>query len=148
MKMLVIGASGLSHRFDPARYRFDTNPEIILVDKDRPTLDQLSETIDCGMVVGDGTAPAILKEACGDTKPDVLVSLTGSDQANLIAALVGRQIGIERVLPQVRAPELSETCRELEIDHWIAPDELIAREIERIIGISLESEADQDEDRS
>ena len=146
MKMLIVGASKSAVALIRRLTEADDCPEIILVDRDRATLDRLSETIDCGMVVGDGTAPAILKEASGDSRPDVLVALTGSDQANLIAALVGRQIGIEEVLPQVRSPELIETCRELAIDHWIAPEELIAREIESMIGVSLERDNGGDEE--
>ncbi|MGF1475334.1 MAG: potassium channel family protein [Geminicoccaceae bacterium] len=147
MKLLIVGASDSAVALITRITHAKSGAEVVLVDRNRDKLDRLSETVDCGMVVGDGTAPAILKEAIGDSCPDVLVLLTDSDQTNLIAALLGRNLGIETVLPQVQTPEVCAACRELGVERWIAPDELIAQEIESAIGMSLnrESEGDQEE---
>ena len=48
----------------------------------------------------------------------------------------------------MRSAELIETCRQLNTEHWIAPEELIAREIENMIGASLERDNDKNEERS
>jgi trk system potassium uptake protein TrkA len=53
--------------------------------------------------------------------------MTGSDQANIIAALVGRSLGFERVVSKIEDPELEHICLELGLEDTIIPTRTIGR---------------------
>jgi trk system potassium uptake protein TrkA len=77
--------------------------------------------LDAGIVLGNGTKPAILRET--GPGPDVLLfCLTGSDQNNILSALVGRSLGFARVIPKLDDPEFQHICLELGLTDTIIPD--------------------------
>jgi trk system potassium uptake protein TrkA len=58
---------------------------------------------DIHLVHGDGSSPVVLRQVA--TRADVLVAVTGSDEANLAAALVARhELRIGRVLARINHP--------------------------------------------
>lgn len=60
----------------------------------------MSEDMDCSCLQGDGSQPNILREV-NPAQTDILYCLTDSDQANVIASLVGRSLGFKRVVTAV-----------------------------------------------
>jgi len=94
--------------------------EVIIIEMDKDTIDQLSDELDCSFVHGDASKPAILKQ----TNPndcDFLFCLTDSDQVNIITALLGRSMGFRRVVPSIEDAELQQLCIELQLDDTIIP---------------------------
>ncbi len=61
MRVVFIGASTLA--ILTAQTLVARDHEVVIVDKDQSVVDSLSETIDCGFLNGDGTKPAVLREA-------------------------------------------------------------------------------------
>jgi trk system potassium uptake protein TrkA len=57
--------------------------------------------MDCSFLQGDGSQPDILREV-NPEQTDFLFCLTDSDQANVIASLVGRSLGFNRVVTSIR----------------------------------------------
>ncbi len=100
--------------------------QVVLVDIDKERLDAIAEEVDCGLLHGDGTRPAVLREA-DPKQSDVLLCLTGNDQTNIIASLVGRSLGYPRVIPRIDAPEFEHICIELGLEDTVVPAPTIAR---------------------
>lgn len=126
MRTVIVGAS----RFGTATARelTDDGHEVVIVDTDEAKLEQLADQLDCGFIHGDGTLPSVLRDAFGD-HADSLVLLTNEDDVNILAALVGRSIGFERVIPQIVRAELLSVCDELELNDVITPHSTVARSI-------------------
>jgi len=141
MHITILGAS----RFGvaTAQHLIDEGHEVVLIDRDRARLDELADELDCGMVCGDGTLPSTLRDAYGDGS-DALVALTNEDDVNILAAVVGRAVGFDRVIPQIVRPELLTVVEELDLDDVITPHDSLAKSI---VG-SLTEHAEVDADLS
>jgi len=124
MRVVFVGASALT--LMTARILLKRGHEVVIIERDGKLAQELPEQLDCGVLQGDGSKPAILKEADpGNT--DILFCVTGSDQANIIAALVGRSLGFERVVSKIEDPELEHICLELGLEDTIIPTRTIGR---------------------
>lgn len=124
MRVVFVGASALT--LMTARILLKRGHEVVIIERDGKLAKELPEQLDCGVLQGDGSKPAILKEADpGNT--DILFCMTGSDQANIIAALVGRSLGFERVVSKIEDPELEHICLELGLEDTIIPTRTIGR---------------------
>ncbi|MGR3435928.1 MAG: potassium channel family protein [Shimia sp.] len=126
MRLVIVGASRFG--IATARQAQEAGHSIVLVDRDREALEGLEDTLDCGRIHGDGAMPDVLRDAYGDGA-DALLLLTNSDDVNVLAALVGRSVGFERVIVQIIRPELSRVCAELGLDDRITPFTTVARSI-------------------
>lgn len=124
MRAVLIGASGLA--IATAKLLLEGGHEVILIEKDSDRTDLLAEELDCGVVCGDGSRPSILQEV-GPEQSDVLFCLSSSDQDNIIAALVGRKLGFDRVIAHIQDPDYESICAELDIDDMIIPDQVIGK---------------------
>lgn len=139
MRIVIVGGSkfGLA----TAEQMIEHGHEVVLVDKDRTKLERLCEQLDCGLIEGDGTSPAVLREAYSGEN-DLLIALTNASDDNILAALVARSVGFGRVIPQIISPELLEVCAELELDDTITPHATVARSLCR----ALEEDTEVTED--
>jgi len=118
LKIVFIGASSLA--VATAELLLKLDHEVIIIEKDKAVIDELIEQIDCVFVHGNGSKPAILKE----TNPgsiDILFCLTKSDEANLIASLLARSLGVKRVITRIEDPEFEHICVELGLNDTIIP---------------------------
>lgn len=139
MHITILGAS----RFGvaTARQLIEENHEVVLIDINRSRIDELADGLDCAMICGDGTLPSTLRDAFGDGS-DALVALTNEDDVNILASVVGRAVGYERVIPQIVRSELMSVVEELKLDDAITPHESLARSI--VSGLTQHSEVDTD----
>ncbi len=100
--------------------------EVIIIESDRQVIENLSDTIDCSFLHGDGSSPEVLREA--DPKAsDMLFCLTEHDQTNIIANLVGRSLGFHRVVASISDVEFEPVCQELGLEDTIVPARTISR---------------------
>ena len=118
MRAVFIGSSALC--IMTARILLRRGHEVVLVERDRERIDSLSEDLACGFLHGDGTRPALLKEA-DPPLTDVLYCLTNNDQTNIIASLVGKSLGFARVVTRIENPEYEHICIELGLEDTIIP---------------------------
>jgi len=106
--------------------------EIIIIEVDKQKIDRLSEELDCSFVHGDASKPAILSQV--DPKDcDFLFCLTDSDQVNIITALLGRSMGVKRVVPSIEDVELQQLCRELQLEDTIIPVYTMSQYLENMV---------------
>jgi trk system potassium uptake protein TrkA len=130
MRIVVVGASRFG--ISTVEQLTEAGHEVVLVDRDAAKLERLAEDLDCGMIEGDGSLPSVLRDAYAD-HADALVTLTNVDDVNILAALVGRSVGFERVVPQIVRPQLLAVCEELGLRNLITPHATVARSIVRTL---------------
>jgi len=124
VRAVFVGASSTS--LATAQMLLRRGHEVVLVEQDRERIDAVAHEIDCGILHGDGSKPAVLREADPE-HTDILYCLTDNDQANILASLVGRTLGFRRVVCKIRDPELSPVCTELGLEDVIIPAQAIGR---------------------
>jgi trk system potassium uptake protein TrkA len=100
--------------------------ELIVVERDAERIEELEGTLDCAFLHGDGSNPTLLKEA-DPAASDLLLALTDQDQVNILASLVGRSLGFDRVVTAVLDPDFEDLCAELELDEIVVPDRAIGQ---------------------
>lgn len=124
MRAVFIGASSLS--IMTARLLLKRSHEVVIIDLDKDVVTSLATELECGILHGDGTKPALLREA-NPEQTDVLFCLTGNDQTNIIASLVGRSLGFKRVVTKIVDSEFEHICTELGLEDTIIPSRTIGR---------------------
>jgi len=124
MRAVFIGASSSSVM--TARMLLKRGHEVVIIEQSKETIDALSHELDCGYLHGDGSKPAMLREADPE-HTDVLYCLTDNDQANILASLVGRSLGFKRVVTKITDPEFMHVCIELGLEDTIIPARTIGR---------------------
>ena len=88
-----------------------------IIEKDKQRGIYLSEKLDDNVVVvtGDGRDSDFLQEE-GIRDYDAFVALTGNDEANILACVVAKQFGLERVIAEVENIEYIRLAEELGVD--------------------------------
>jgi len=130
MRVTFVGASHLA--VHTARLLIERGHEVVLIDEDHETIERLSDELDCGLVVGDGSRPAVLEQLAPE-KTDHLLCVSDRDEANILAALVGRSLGFGRVVPKVEDSDLEPLCTELGLDDVIVPDRQVALQLRDLV---------------
>jgi trk system potassium uptake protein TrkA len=124
MRVVFVGAGMVA--IHTAKILLKRGHEVIIVERDKQRIDELSEELDCGFVHGDGGTPAILRET-DPANADFLFCMTDSDQSNIIASLVGRSLGFRRVVTRIDNPQYEHICIELGLEDTIVPARTIGR---------------------
>lgn len=124
MRVVIVGASAIA--VATAKLLLKDRHDVVLIERDKDKIDSLSESLDCGFLHGDGSKPAILKEAVPNGT-DLLLCLTDHDQDNILASLVARSLGFERIVTKIEDPEFQHICAELSLADTIIPDQNTAR---------------------
>lgn len=118
MRAVFIGTAPLSVM--TAHILLRRGHDVVMVERDKARIDNLSDDLACGFLHGDGTRPALLKEA-DPAQTDVLYCLTSNDKTNIIASLVGKSLGFARVITRIETPEYEHICIELGLEDTIIP---------------------------
>jgi trk system potassium uptake protein TrkA len=124
MRVTFIGAGEVTVR--TAELLIGRGHEVIIIEEDAKKVEELSDQMDCSFLNGDGSNPAVLREV-NPKETQVLFCLSDTDQTNLIASLVGRSLGFERVITSIQNPAFEEICRELDLRDTIIPSQTISR---------------------
>jgi len=139
MRIVIVGASRFG--INTASQLIEKRHEVLMIDKDLERLKEIGEQLDCGMIHGDGSLPSIQREAFAD-HADALLLLTNVDNVNILAAIVGRSVGFERVIPQIVGSELLTACTELGLEDLITPHQTVAHSIVDMLEDEEESTVD------
>jgi trk system potassium uptake protein TrkA len=118
--------------------------DVALVERNGETLRAIGERLDVLTIEGSGTHPHILEEA-GVRKADLLVAVSSDDEANLIACLIAKQAGVDRVVARIEADclrgrEAKDLLDAIGTDLVIDPDEATAHEILELLNFPGASE--------
>ena len=131
MRTVFIGAGKVS--IGTAKALVKKGHEVVIIETDKARIDELAEEMDCSFLLGDGSQPNILREV-NPTQTDILYCLADSDQANVIASLIGRSLGFKRIVTSIGDPQFEEICHELGLQDTIIPSRTISRYLEDMVG--------------
>ncbi len=124
MRVVFIGASELA--VHAANLLINRGDQVVIIEKDKEKIDNLSDELDCSFLHGDASKPAILNETAPE-KTDVLFCLANNDRVNIIASLIGKNLGFKRVVTKIEDAELEDICLELGLEDTIIPSQTIGR---------------------
>jgi trk system potassium uptake protein TrkA len=111
MKVLIVG--GGKTLYFLCRNFTSKGHEVILINKSKEECIQLARELSATVVCGDGSDPAILKEA-GAMGADAVLAITPNDQDNLvISQLASLQFGVPRTLALANDPDNAEIFKNL-----------------------------------
>ena len=134
MEVIIIGAGKVGYTL--AKYLSREEDNITIIDNNLKALDSIMEGLDVMGIKGDGSSLKILHEA-GVGKADLVISVTNSDEVNMLCCLIAKKLGAKYTIARVRAPQYSEEIsmlkEELEIDLVINPEKEAALEIAKLI---------------
>lgn len=143
MRLVVVGASQLA--VATIRILLERGHEVVLIDESADRLDELSGELDCGFVQGDGSRPSVLEQV-GPENTDCLLCLTDSDQDNMIAALVGRELEFARVVAKIEDPDFEPVCLRLGLEDTLVPSREVGRSLAAFVERKPEAETGGDDD--
>ena len=119
MRAIFVGASPLT--IMTARRLLKAGHDVVIIDKDEDKISDLSETLDCGFIHGDGSRPVVLEEL-SPGEADMLFCLSSDDQDNIIASLVGQTMEFSQVVTKIEDPDFEGICTKLGLESVIVPD--------------------------
>lgn len=137
MRIVFIGTSELA--VATAGDLVERNHEVIMVERDEQRIEELSDTLDCSFLHGDGSVPNILKEV-GPDITDFLFCLTNRDTDNILAGLLGRSLGFKTIVVSIQEEGYETLCRELGLENLLVPSRTITQYlVDKVRGVdSLE----------
>jgi trk system potassium uptake protein TrkA len=89
MKIIIVGAGEVGYHI--AQKLSEENQDVFLIDKDPEKIRRITENLDVQALLGSGTSPELLKTS-GIKEAEMLVAATDSDEVNLIACLLARNM--------------------------------------------------------
>ena len=110
----------------------NTFDEVTIIDTNERRVEKLVETYDISGLIGNGANSDILLEADA-ANADMFISVTTSDEINMIACIAAKQIGAKYTIARIRNPEYSKTKefikQSLGIDLMVNPEYEAAKQI-------------------
>ena len=134
MKVVIVGDGKVG--FTLADQLAKEGHDVVVIDKNKAVLNQLSEQLDVMVIPGNGASLTVQREA-GVGESDVLIAATSADEINLLCCILGRKLGCKHTIARVRNPEYAEHMYflkdELGLSMTINPELAAAREIFRLL---------------
>jgi len=126
-KVLVVGGGKVG--FYLIKLLSDKDFNITLVDNDRKRCEIIAETLPKITVInGDGTDINILKDV-NTANMDVVVSVTNSDEKNLLCSLLTKQLGAKKVIARVERSEYIQLFELVGVDVAMSSREATINEV-------------------
>ena len=134
MHIIIVGCGKVGRTL--AEQLQEENTDLTLIDISEKTINNITEDIDAMGVVGNGASINTLMEA-GVDSADILISVTASDELNLLCCLIAQKTGRCQTIARVRNPVYSQEIgfikEKLGISMIINPELAAAREISRLL---------------
>ena len=136
MKIIIVGAGVVG--FHIAQRLSVENQDVVLLDKDPEKINRINEELDLQALLGSGTSPRMLQDS-GIADADMLVAATDSDEVNLIACMLARQLNPYLLkVARLRNPEyldMKELLGQdiLGIDHIINPESVMVETVRNLM---------------
>lgn len=136
MKIIILGAGQVGASL--AKSLIDDQHDVTMVDRDEDRLNELQERIDLRTVCGSCSYPNILR-AAGAQEADMLIALTNSDEANMIACQVAYSLfHVPKKIARIRSPHYLVREELFDPDHvpidvFISPEQIVTRYISQLI---------------
>lgn len=134
MKIIIIGCGKVGSTL--AEELSNEDHELVVIDKNPQKVQQITEALDIMGMNGNGSSIQVLS-AAGVETADILISVTGSDELNLLCCLIAKKVSKCHTIARVRNPvyhkELHFIKKSLGISMIINPEYAAAIEISRLL---------------
>lgn len=136
MKIIILGAGQVGASV--AEGLVSEENDITIIDIDGSRLAQLQSRLDLRTVVGNAATPSVLRQA-GAEDADMLIAVTQSDHANLVACkLAQRLFNVPTRIARLRAEDFLHDPALLDVDNFavdfaLCPEQIITDYIRRLI---------------
>ncbi|HSJ29763.1 MAG TPA: Trk system potassium transporter TrkA [Acidimicrobiia bacterium] len=137
MRIVIVGAGAVGSYL--AERLSTEGQDVVVIEDDEDRAADLQERIDALVITGNGASPAVLQQA-GVDKAELLIAVSNSDGANVLACHVAAELGVKRTVARVEDPDMREALVGLEVDFVIDPGEAAARELLALVHQSGVSE--------
>ena len=130
MKVIIVGGGKVGELL--CADFSNTFDEVTIIDTNERRVEKLVETYDINGLIGNGANSDILLEADA-ANADMFISVTTSDEINMIACIAAKQIGAKYTIARIRNPEYSKTKefikQSLGIDLMVNPEFEAAKQL-------------------
>ncbi|KGJ96729.1 Trk system potassium transporter TrkA [Colwellia psychrerythraea] len=137
MKIIIVGAGQVGGTL--AENLVGENNDISVVDIDGEKLRELQDKMDLQVVTGQGCHPDVLKSA-GAEDADMVIAVTSDDATNMITCQICSSLfNTPKKIARIRSNDILKYSDQLfhkkhiPVDHIIAPEQLVTRDIARLI---------------
>jgi len=138
MQIVIVGITELSKYV--TEILKEEGHTIVIVDKDAAACRTFSTETDVLAVHGDATEPKALEQA-GIEKADAIVALTKKDDINMMAALLGKELGAKKAVARMNVVDYDEAVlKKMGLDAVLHPEAAAAGSIAAMVA-SDKSEA-------
>ena len=101
MRVVIVGAGNAGQKL--ASRLCEEKHSVVMIDSNQQNLIDAEKNLDILSICGEGTHPKILQQAEVD-KADLFVSLTDSDQVNILSCLMANDVGVKGKVARVTDP--------------------------------------------
>ncbi|MGB2782649.1 MAG: Trk system potassium transporter TrkA [Atribacterota bacterium] len=134
LKIIIVGAGKVGCQI--AKTLSSEKHDVILIEKNDTIRQSAQNNLDVLTILGNGANVRTLEEA-GIKQADMIIAVTSSDEANMIACMTAKQFGVPQKIARIRNPEYlyaNALSREkLGIDLTINPERATAKEIVKLL---------------
>lgn len=145
MRIIIVGAGAVGSYL--AERLSSGGEDVVVIEDDEGRAAELQDSIDALVLHGNGASTALLEEA-GVSKADLLIAVSDSDGANVLACFTARDLGVKTTIARIEDPEIREGADRLGVDVVIDPSATAAEELSAIVGSGAASELVQFADGS
>ncbi|RLF15668.1 MAG: hypothetical protein DRJ97_03375, partial [Thermoprotei archaeon] len=129
MKVIIAGGGDIGEAL--ARYLKERGDQVLVLDNNEEACARISR-LGVEVIKGDVTDPHLMSQI-GVSEADVFLALTGSDDINLVSAILAKHQGAKRVVVRVENPMYVEACRMVGLNEICNPAEATAIRIDAAI---------------
>ena len=104
--MYIIIAGGGVIGFHIASLLAEEEHEVVVIEKSMPVLESLRRQLDIKAIHGNAATPKVLREAEAD-RADLVLAVTDSDEANMVACFMAKELGAGTTAARIRNPGYS-----------------------------------------
>ena len=134
MKIIIVGCGRFGQNL-AEKLNADGN-QVTIVDMNAAKVEAVASRCDIMGVVGNGATQSIQREA-GVENADLLIAVTGSDELNLLCAVIAKKEGKCQTIVRLQNPEYSKEAlylkEQLGLAMVINPEYAAAEEIARVL---------------
>ncbi len=122
--VIILGGSSISYYL--AEMLIDIGADVKIIDKDENVCENLSDSLPSAVVIhGDGAEQELLLEE-GIDKADAFVSLTGSDETNILVSMFAMMNKTPKVIAKVNRDEIAPMAERLGLDCIVSPRKTVS----------------------
>ena len=142
--VMILGASRISYYL--AKMLDTAGAKVKVVDINKAVCEEFAGRVPSAtMIVGDGMQAEVLLEE-GLTDADAYISLTGSDEVNVLSSFLASSHKVPSVIAKVNRPELAQMAEKLGLECIVSPQKAVsdmlssyARALHNSIGSNVET---------